>query len=215
MKRVVVGAVVVVGSLSLAAPVWAHVSVNPPEATKGSYANLAFRVPTERNDKSTTQVEIAFPAAHPIENISTRPLSGWSVEVSRDGDVVSRITWTAAGPDDAIGPGEFEEFEVLAGPLPKDVDVLEFKVLQTYSDGGVVRWIDETPASGEEPEHPAAVLSLVEGDADHHGATPTTAPAEDDEGDGDVTARGLGAAGILIGALGMLVGLRRRGTPAA
>jgi hypothetical protein len=34
-------------------------------------------------------------------------------------------------------------------------------VSQTYSDGEVVRWIDSTPKSGEEPEHPAPTLELI------------------------------------------------------
>jgi hypothetical protein len=35
------------------------------------------------------------------------------------------------------------------------------KTLQTYSDGTIVRWIDDTAAGQPEPEHPAPVLTLT------------------------------------------------------
>jgi uncharacterized protein len=50
---------------------------------------------------------------------------------------------------------------VQAGPLPKNVGQLEFKALQTYSDGEVVQWIEPTVKGGDEPEHPAPVLKLT------------------------------------------------------
>ena len=50
-----------------------------------------------------------------------------------DGDIteaVSKLTWTATGPDAAIKAGQFQEFEVSAGPLPA-VDQIVFQALQT------------------------------------------------------------------------------------
>jgi hypothetical protein len=73
-------------------------------------------------------------------------------------EVVGQITWTATG-DAAIKSGQFQEFPVSMGPLPK-VDQMVFKALQTYSDGTVVRWIEE-PAAGAEPQKPAPVLKLT------------------------------------------------------
>jgi hypothetical protein len=100
------------------------------------------------------------------------PVPGWTVEVTRTAldepieredstitEVVSVLTWTADNEDAAIAPGEFGEFPVSLGPLP-EVDQLVFKALQTYSDGSVVRWIEE-PADGEELENPAPVLTLT------------------------------------------------------
>ena len=82
-----------------------------------------------------------------------KPVPGWTVNVATtklatpittdDGQVtegVSKITWTSAS---GIQPGEFQEFEVSMGPLP-DTDQMIFKVLQYYSTGDIVRWIDET-----------------------------------------------------------------------
>lgn len=219
----------------------AHVSVNPGEAEKGSFTKLAFRVPSERDDAGTTEVEVNFPTDHPIAFLSVRPHPSWTYEVERTqldepvevfGDelteVVSKITWTG-GP---IAPGEFDEFEVSVGPLPEDTDQLLFPALQTYEGGEVVRWIEETPASGEEPEHPAPVLRLIDAsDGGEEGeeeptstttaSTATSDPAAADgltlsnvasQDDVDSTqtlaiiALILGAVGLIAGVLGVLRG---------
>ncbi len=45
--------------------------------------------------------------------------------------------------------------------LPTDTKQIEFKAVQTYSNGEVIRWIESTPKGGPEPELPAPVLKLV------------------------------------------------------
>ena len=57
--------------------------------------------------------------------------------------------------------GRVPAVTVSAGPLPTKVKTVEFKAVQTYSDGEVVRWIESTPKGGPEPEHPAPTLTLV------------------------------------------------------
>ena len=46
-------------------------------------------------------------------------------------EVVDTITWTAV-EGTRIEPGQFEQFWVSAGPMPSDVEMLEFAALQTY-----------------------------------------------------------------------------------
>jgi uncharacterized protein len=70
-----------------------------------------------------------------------------------------------------LKPGEFGEFNISVGPLPKDAPSITFKALQTYSNGEVVRWID-IPANGEKVDHPAPVLTLTAA-----ATTTTTTPA--------------------------------------
>lgn len=172
MRRLAVLLVVVVATAAV--PAAAHVTVNPDEATKGGFAKLAFRVPNERDAAATVQVEVAFPTEHPLRSVSVRPMPGWTYAVERSGEAVSRITWTGG----VIRPGEFEEFEVSGGPLPEDGDRLVFRALQTYDNGEVVRWIDEPVAGGPEPERPAPVLTLVDGEGD---ATKTVEQPDDDD----------------------------------
>jgi uncharacterized protein YcnI len=215
---------------------FAHVTVNPREATQGGYVKLAFRVPNERDNAGTTKLEINFPADHPFASVSVRPQPGWTYTVEKTqlatpidshgnqiSEAVSKITWTGG----TIKPGEFNEFEVSAGRLPSDVDSLTFKALQTYSNGEVVRWIEEATPGGAEPERPAPVLKLTK--AASTATTATTAPGQESQA-GEVdepqtkdtasksdvdTARTFGILGMVFGLLGFVsaIAARRRRDP--
>ena len=196
-------AVCTTGLLLVAAPGWAHVTVNPGTATQGGYTALSFRVPNETDSTATTKVQVFLPTDHPLASVSVKPLPGWHSRVkttklaepisSDDGEVthaVSSITWTADSSQDALQPGEYDEFDVSVGPLP-EVSSLTFKALQTYSDGTIVRWIDPPAAEGQpEPEHPAPTLALVpasdQSAADASG--PAASDSGSDSGDGTATA---------------------------
>lgn len=218
---------VLAAALIGAGPAWAHVTVNPSQAAQGDYAKLAFRVPTEKDNASTVKLEVNIPTAAPIASVSIRPVAGWTAKTETtklatpiktdDGEVtegVSKITWTAANPAAGIGPGQFQEFEITAGPLPA-VDQIVFKTLQTYSDGEVVRWIEETPAGGTEPANPAPVLKLAKAAAADSGtaaaaaaASPTVAPASaSSSGSSNGWGVGLGIAGLAAGLVGLVIAL--------
>lgn len=204
-----------VGVLAVAAPASAHVTVNPIQATQGGYARLAFRVPNESDTASTTKLEIHLPENAPVASVSTMPVPGWTVTVAKRkldkplevhgspvNEVVSIITWTAS-EGAAVKPGEFQEFPVSVGPLPKDVNQLVFKALQTYSDGAVVRWIEEPKSDDSTLEHPAPVLKLVA--ATSSSASPTssvTVPLADNKS-GDANAPGW--AGLGVGVLALIL----------
>jgi uncharacterized protein YcnI len=210
--------------IALAAPAWAHITVNADKPVKGGFTKLAFRVPSERDDSPTVKVEIAFPIDHPLAFVSVKPLPGWTYTVEKtkldkpiksdDGEVteaVSRIVWQGG----EIKAGEFQEFEVSAGPLPTDTDSLTFKALQTYADGQVVRWIEEQTGSTE-PDNPAPVLKLVSADGSASATTTTQAASEgaganDDDGDSDGLAiAALVVAVVAVGLGGYAVLARRR-----
>ena len=74
-------------------------------------------------------------------------------------EAVSTVTWTATAGT-RINPGEFQEFELSAGPLP-ETEQLVIPAIQTYDNGTVVAW-DAPPVEegAEEPEHPAPVIEL-------------------------------------------------------
>lgn len=190
VRRALTAIAMTAGLVLLAGPAFAHVTVNPREAEQDGYTKLTFRVPTESDTLSTTKLEVALPADHPIASVSVKPHPGWTYQVEKtklakpissdDGQIteaVSTITWTADKAA-AIKPGEFDEFDVSVGPLP-EVDSLTFKALQTYSDGSVVRWIDEAKEGQPEPEHPAPVLTLTPATSDDGaGSSDPTASAD-------------------------------------
>jgi uncharacterized protein YcnI len=180
--RGVAAAAVAAGLVLLAGPAFAHVTVNPSEAEQGSYTKLTFSVPTESDTASTTRIQVALPPELTSARVKSHP--GWTSSLTRSGDAITAITWTA-DKDAAIEPGEFDEFDISVGPLPK-TDSLTFKVLQTYSDGSIVRWIQPTRAGQPEPENPAPVLTLTPATGDARPATSAGPLADDDSEDSKV-----------------------------
>jgi uncharacterized protein YcnI len=215
---------VVVAVIAMAAPAFAHVTVNPNEATKGGFTKLTFRVPNEEDAADTVSVAVSFDQAHPISSVSVKPKAGWTIDVEKsplptpvtndDGgtitEAVSKITWSGG----TIAPGQFDEFDVSVGPLPDDVDSLQFPAIQTYSDGTVVQWIQQSVEGQPEPDHPVPTLKLTAaGDDTGHGSTTSsdsgTAAASTSTAHGDTSdssARTLGAVGIVLGAIGVVLG---------
>ncbi|MFB7931853.1 YcnI family protein [Streptomyces sp. NPDC056039] len=235
------GAAAGVTVLALSAPAFAHVTVQPEgEAAKGGYAVVDFKVPNERDDASTTKLEVNFPTDHPLASVMPEPVPGWDIKVTKSkldkplemhgekiSEAVTKVTWTADG--DGIKAGFFQKFPVSIGTLPEDADELVFKALQTYSNKEVVRWIEVPQDGKEEPDNPAPVLELSAASEDgHHGssgdkasdsehaekASAKTAAADTAHSDStDTTARVLGVVGIVVGAAGVAYGVlagRRR-----
>ena len=204
--------------LTAAGAASAHVTVHPESYAKGATDGaLTFRVPDESDTASTTKVQLFLPTDHPLLGVLVSPHDGWTAKVTDtklktpvktdDGtitDAVSEITWTGG----RIGPGQYEDFDVAFGQLPDDTAQLTFKTLQTYSDGKVVRWIEEAAQGDEEPENPAPVLKLTAAGATSATASRTSAVASkaSKASASDSTARGLGVAGLIVGVLGLAAG---------
>jgi uncharacterized protein YcnI len=177
-----------------APPAAAHVTVHSDEAVQGAFAEIAFRVPTESATASTVKLRVAFPPDQLVESVSVKPHPGWTYRLttvpkevtaehaehqhSGPAQAVSEIEWSAVDPSAGIKPGEYDSFTLAAGPLP-DVSQVVFRVVQTYSDGDVARWID-LPTGSAEPEHPAPVLSVTATDQKTRpvAAVTQTTPAE-------------------------------------
>jgi uncharacterized protein YcnI len=232
-----VGGVAASTVLILAGTASAHVSVQPQgEAAKGGYATINFKVPNERDDASTTKLEVNFPTDHPLASVMPQPVPGWKIDVTRSklakpldmhgqkiNEAVSKVTWTAEGSKNDLGirPGEFQQFPLSVGQLPEDADQLVFKAIQTYDNKEVVRWIEEQKDGAEEPESPAPVLKLTAATTDEHGSTAddksgaaTADEAKDKHTEAssassssDTTARVLGVVGIVIGIAGVAFGV--------
>ncbi|KAB1986567.1 YcnI family copper-binding membrane protein [Streptomyces triticiradicis] len=237
-RLVAAGTVAATAVLTLSAPAFAHVSVQPEGvAAKGSYAVVNFKVPNESDTAATTRVEVNLPADHPLASVMPQKIDGWTVKVTKSkldkpvtahgekiGEAVTKVTWTADGK--GIEPGFFQKFPLSIGALPEDTDSLVFKAVQTYSDKSVVRWIEPQKEGAEEPEHPAPTLVLSAAtEGGHHGSAAAEDASHTEESaehtdeaasaaDGsDTTARVLGVVGIVVGlagvAYGVLAGRRR------
>ena len=203
----------VAAPLVLAPVAAAHVTLQPEQAPAGGFTRLDVRVPTERDNASTTKVEMRMPPG--FLSVSYEPEPGWDVELTmrkldepveqfgeRVTEEVGRITFTAQGEANAIGPGEFRDFGLsVAVPEGRPGSMLSFPALQTYSNGEVVRWIG--PPDSEEPA-PQVELTAAEGE--EAAAAPAVerqpiAESEDDDGNG------LAIAALIVGAAGLAAGL--------
>ncbi|MFJ6986140.1 MULTISPECIES: YcnI family protein [unclassified Streptomyces] len=182
----VAGSAVVV----LASPALAHVSVQPEgTASQGGYALINFRVPNERDNATTTKLEVTFPLDTPLSSVMPEKLDGWKIDIVKSkldkplevhgrqvSEAVSKVTWTATDGK-GIPTGYIQQFPVSVGALPEK-DQIVFKAIQTYSNKEVVRWIEVQADGAEEPEHPAPALALAAAEEGHgHGA----AGAEDSD----------------------------------
>ncbi|WP_435824069.1 YcnI family protein [Actinoplanes missouriensis] len=221
-RTAVVSAVAAVFVLAVASPAAAHVTVNPSTATQGGYTKVSFRVPNESDTASTTKLEVSLPTDAPVGSVSLKPVPGWTATTEKSKlatpvevhgapltEAISKITWTAAKGSE-IKPGTFQEFDVSLGPLP-ETDQMVFKALQTYSDGNIVRWIDEPTTDGTEPESPAPVLKLTAAGAEAAGTAPSAvavAPVAAESDDSDPgSGAAWGIAGLVAGLAGLVLGL--------
>jgi hypothetical protein len=222
----------------------AHVTANVygDQPTKGGESAAIFlRVPNEEAAVGTVKVEVDFKPEYAIGSVRTKPVPGWTAEVTTSKlpapvktasgtdvtDAVTKVTWTAQpGTKIAAGSTEFQEFEISAGPLPSNVEQLVLPTVQTYEGGRVVNWNQVAPAGSPEPAYPAPTVMLAAATGAGHGSTAadTSAAAGHAEAaassTSDETARWLGGAGLVVGALGLGVGVgatlraRKAGAPA-
>jgi uncharacterized protein len=181
----------------------AHVTLQPNEAPAGTFKRLDVRVPNERDDASTTKVQVKFPPgmarlAQPVEAFG-----------EQHDEQVDTVTFTARGK--GIAPGQFQDFGLSVGVPDKPNTRLTFKALQTYSSGETVRWIGAPDA-----DTPAPQVKLTADTSDpamaSHGsssgtaATPTAAASSgaDDDGSGTST---VSVIALIVGGLGLVAGL--------
>jgi uncharacterized protein YcnI len=145
-RRLLVAALVAAGAFPAAAQ--AHIQVTPSTVAPGDAAKFTVLVPGER-DSETVKVQLQMPSG--LLPFSYEDPAGWKRElVKASNGSVERVVWTGRAPSDG-----FTEFSFLAG-TPEKPGELQFKALQTYADGTVVRWI-----GAPDSDNPAAVVKVA------------------------------------------------------
>jgi uncharacterized protein YcnI len=172
-------AVAALAAILFASPALAHVKVSGTNARQGGYGVLTFSVPNESDSAAVVGLRVFLPQDTPIFVVDTAPRPGWtailtekplpSPQTDNNGTVhntyVSEVHWTADNPQAALGPKQFGQFLMYAGPLPNR-NALPLPAEQTYSDGRTVNWNDDPFAGPPQPGHPAPVLKLGSGATD-------------------------------------------------
>ena len=167
---------------------WAHAAVSPPVARTGVLQQFTLAVPTEKEDATTTSVEVTVPDGVQIDSFEPEP--GWTRHVSAHGGgeeaVVRQVTWTGGSV-----PAEEDAVFRFQATLTGGSKDYSFTVRQTYSDGSVVDW--NGPESSETP------TPMVQGESSFGGGSSSALV---------VGALVLGALGVLIGVVGLAAGRR-------
>jgi periplasmic copper chaperone A len=208
----IVGAALV-AALAVAPTAAAHVTLQPEETVAGDFTRLDIRVPNERDNASTTKVEVRMPPGFIF--VSTQPVPGWDAKVTmrkldkpveqfgeQITEEVDRVTLTGDGETGVIRPGEFQDFGLSVGVPDKAGSTLTFPSLQTYSSGEVVRWIG--PPDSEEP---APQVKLTAAEPEGGGAAQPAAAQPAADGDDDGGSDTLSIIALIVGIAGLAAGL--------
>jgi len=235
MRRMTMAATIVTtccGVLLAATAVQAHISLHPNTIPAGAFVTLDVRVPGEQEGAYVRKVDVLFPQG--FTGVDYENVPGWTTHIietklttpiKEDGETidteVSQIVWTWTGPLGKVDNGQFINFPLsLAIPGNAAGKSLEFRTVQTYSNGQIVHWISPSLTA----EHPSprinvtakgGVIEDVAGDeagpaAGQTAGSPsasTPAPAAVKSTSGGGASKGLGIAALIVGALGLLAGL--------
>ncbi len=215
----IVGGVVVAVGL-FGSPAWAHVEVSADKPQAGATnVTVTFTSEAESASAGIASEQVTLPAGITPDQVrlATGP-PGWVLSPESNG-------FKVGGP--ALPVGTDAQFSVVITALPATATELTFKLIETYSDGTIVRWIDETQPGQPEPDHPAPILRLA---AASPGTVPTTGPTltatqppvttsapvvdnTDTSGSGSMWWWLIGAGIVVVGAVAAALLVRRRGSP--
>ena len=206
--------------LALAPVASAHVTLQPEEIPAGGFTRIDVRVPTERDDASTTKVEVQLPPRFLF--VSTEPVPGWEAKIvkrkldkpveqfgERISEEVGQVSFTAQDESAGIGPGEFQDFGLSVSVPDKAGSTLTFKAVQTYSSGEVVRWIGPPDSEEAAPQVKLAAAEAEGGASEPAANEQSTPPAESGGDDGSsntlaIIALVVAIAGLAAGVLALL-----------
>jgi uncharacterized protein YcnI len=218
---------VALGALLAPAAAEAHISLHPNTIPAGAFATLDVRVPGEQEGAHVTKVDVLFPAG--FTGVDYENVPGWSTKIietklatpiTEGGETidteVSQIVWSWTGPLGEVDNGQFINFPLsLAIPSDATGKALEFRTVQTYSNGQVVHWIEPSLTA----EHPSPRINVTaKGGVVAEVAGEEAGPAAGQTGSSAVAAaatsttsssgasKGLGVAALILGALGLIVG---------
>jgi uncharacterized protein YcnI len=167
----------------------AHAELSPPVVLSNQSQLFTLAVPTEKENATTSKVELTPPSGFSIDSFVPAP--GWKRSVQQTGSgedtSITKVTWTGGNTpteEDAV-------FQFLA--VADSSKTYTFSVRQTYSDGSVVDW-----TGPESSDTPAPTIEAK----DSFGGSGTSL----------VTwiALALGAIGVVLGIVALLSGSGKR-----
>jgi len=162
MRRGLALLVPVLVALAVAPHAWAHASITAPVVKAKTLQQFTLDVQAEKENATTTRVEVDFPEGFEVETFPASP--GWKRSAVTEGGgeeaPVRRVVWSGREQSRRADP-VFHFTGTLAAAKTYAVEVR-----QVYSDGEVVDW--DGP---EGSERPAAFVEGVSSFGDNSGST--------------------------------------------
>jgi hypothetical protein len=116
-----------------------------------------------------------------------------------------------AGEAHQLGQNQYQSFSLSVGRLPAEGTTVTLKAAQTYTDGTVVNWDEESAEGQPEPKHPApSFVTTADDDAATASAAPSAGAASQTS---EVTRDATSAWGVVLGAAGFVLGAVALGLP--
>jgi uncharacterized protein YcnI len=191
--RIALGALVALAALTFSTGAFAHAHVSPSVTVAKESDVFTLAVPTEKENATTTRVELTPPEGFSIDSFVPAP--GWKrvavTKGSGEDAVVQKVTWTGG----SVPTGEDAAFSFLGSA--ENSGTVTFAVRQTYSDGTIVDW--SGPESSDAPAPTIEAVDSIGGG----GGSSTLA----------IVALALGAIALVVAVVGLLG--RRGGRPLA
>jgi uncharacterized protein YcnI len=184
VRRASAYAGVLVAALALAPSAFAHAELFPSQIPSGDGYLLNLTVPNEKDNASTTQIQVTMPADFDLEHVA--PVPGWTVSVAGQ----KMVNGEMGGGNSITWKGKLSGTELAVLPfsgVPKKAEDYAFTVRQTYSDGSVVVW-----SGDESSDTPAAHV--------------TATAAASSSGGGSDSSKTIAIIALVVGGLGLLVG---------
>lgn len=187
--------------LSLAAPAWAHVEIEPEEAVAGSAETLTFSVEHGKDGAPTTGLVVQLPDGASVTEVP--PKDGWTSEVD---EAEHTVAWSGGSAPDE------DSFSVVVR-LPTTPGVVLFPTIQE-TEAGELAWIDQEESEAEDA-HPAPRLTLVADPNATDSDLPGTTLEAEERDDGNTSAApwviGSGIAAVVAIAIGGTILKHRSG----
>jgi uncharacterized protein YcnI len=176
-------------ALAAAGAAWAHAEISPAVTVTKTAQLFTLAVPTEKENLTTTKVELTPPEGFAIDSFVPSP--GWRRVVQQTGSgedtTVQKVTWVGG----KVPTEEDALFQFLASTGSSKT--YTFEVRQTYSDGSVVDW-----TGPEGSDTPAPTIESKDSLGGGGGSSTL-----------EIVALVLGAAGLVVGVVALLAGGRR------
>ena len=143
--RLTAGVLVTAAALVFTSAALAHAEISPSVVLAKHAQEYGLLVPTEKENLTTTSVELTVPSGFAIDSFVPSP--GWKRTEQTKGSgeeaIVQKVTWSGG----RVPTGEDAAFHFLA--TANDSKTYELRVRQTYSDGSIVDW--SGPESSDTP----------------------------------------------------------------